>query len=64
MSKTTIAVSAEKDELIKKLKSVHLVTKSEMVEMIIDDYMASHPEYNEIFKQRDEIIRGELPVEI
>ncbi len=64
MSKTTIAVSAEKDELIKKLKSVHLVTKSEMVEMIIDDYMASHPEYNEIFKQRDEIIRGEIPVGI
>lgn len=64
MSKTTIAVSEEKNELIKKLKSIHLVTKSEMVEMIIDDYMASHPEYNEIFKQRDEIIRGEVPVGI
>lgn len=64
MSKTTIAVSEEKNELLKKLKSIHLVTKSEMVEMIIDDYMASHPEYNEIFKQRDEIIRGEIPVGI
>lgn len=64
MSKTTISVSEEKNELLKKLKSIHLVTKSEMVEMIIDDYMASHPEYNEIFKQRDEIIRGEIPVGI
>lgn len=64
MSKTTIAVSEEKNELLKKLKSIHLVTKSEMFEMIIDDYMASHPEYNEIFKQRDEIIRGEVPVGI
>lgn len=64
MSKTTIAVSEEKNELIKKLKSIHLVTKFEMVEMIIDDYMASHPEYNEIFKQRDEIIRGEVPAGI
>lgn len=64
MSKTTIAVSEEKNELLKKLKSIHLVTKSEMVEMIINDYMASHPEYNEIFKQRDEIIRGEIPVGI
>lgn len=64
MSKTTIAVSEEKNELLKKLKSIHLVTKSEMVEMIIDDYMASHPEYNDIFKQRDEIIRGEIPVGI
>lgn len=64
MPKANIAVSAEKNELIKKLKSIHLVTKSEMVEMIIDDYMASHPEYNDIFKQRDEIIRGEIPVGI
>lgn len=64
MSKTTIAVSEEKNELLKKLKSIHLVTKSEMVEMIIDDYMASHPEYNDILKQRDEIIRGEIPVGI
>jgi hypothetical protein len=44
-------ISNEKNEIIKKLKFFHGVNKTKMIDMIIDDYLASHPEYEKKFEE-------------
>ena len=54
-----VLISNEKNEIIKKLKFFHGVNKTKMVDMIIDDYLASHPEYEKKFEEWESLKKNQ-----
>lgn len=52
-------ISSEKNEILKKLKFFHGVNKTKMMEMIIDDYLVSHPEYEKKFEEWESLKKNQ-----